>query len=57
MTYLLSKQILSSMVLNSNTVLELTVSAGKLLHTGVFLKANEFDLTDLFSLGLLSLRL
>ena len=55
--YLLSCQILSSLVLNSTTVLELTVSVGKLFHTGIFLKANEFALTDLLALGFFSFRL
>ena len=42
---------MSSLVLNSSTVLGLTVSVGKLFHTGIFLKANEFALTDLLTLG------
>ena len=37
--------------LNSTTVLELTVSAGKLFHTVIFLKANEFNLTGFFALS------
>ena len=45
-------QILSSLALKSTSVLELTASAGKIFHTGIFLKANEFHLTDLFALGL-----
>ena len=57
MSYLLSNHNLSSFVLNSTTVFELTISAGKPFHTGIFLKANEFSLTDLFALGLLSFRL
>ena len=57
MSYLLSNHNLSSFVLNSTTVFELTVFAGKLFHTGKFLNANEFNLTDLFALGLFSFRL
>ena len=47
MPYLLSFQSLSSLVLNFTSVLGLTVSAGKLFHIGMFLKANEFNFTDL----------
>ena len=42
---------MSSTGLNSTTVLELTVSVGKLFHTGIFLKASKFALTDLLALG------
>ena len=56
MSYLMSYQILSSLVLNSTIVLELTASGCKLFHTGIFLKGNEFDLTDLFAQGLFSFR-
>ena len=55
-SYLPSCQILSSLVLNYTTILELTVSVGKLFHTGLFLKANEFALTDLLALGFFSFR-
>ena len=56
MSYLMSNQILSSLVLNSTTVLELTASDCKLFHTGIFHKANEFDLTDTFAQVLFSFR-
>ena len=54
MSYLLFYQILSSLVLKSTSALEITISASKLFHAGIFLKANEFNLTDLFALGLFS---
>ena len=50
MSYLLSNQILSSLVFNSMTVLELTAYTSGLVHTAIFLMANEFDLTDLCSI-------
>ena len=43
---------LSSLVLNSNTVFEFTISDGKLFHTGIVLIANEFNLIDLLTRGL-----
>ena len=57
MSYRLSNHSLSSLILNSSTVLDFTISASKLFHTGIFLKANDFNLTDLFALGLFSFRL
>ena len=57
MSYLLCFQNLSSLVLNSSTVLEITISSVKLFQTGMFLNAKEFNLTDLLALGLFSFRL
>ena len=57
MSYLLCFHNLSSLVLNSNTVLEFTVSSVRLFQTGMFLNAKEFNLTDLLALGLFSFKL
>ena len=54
---LLSLYNLSSFVLNSVTILEITISWGKVFHTGIFLIANEFNLIDLFARGFFNLML